>query len=330
MNDAGIYTTVRGEIMVWWSRKCRVGFDPGGNQIKMVQLKEERGGWVVDVYGTAPTPAGAVVEGVIQQAEEVGVTLRELAQNLGIVERRLAAAIPGQQIQVRRMILQDNSRRETQRALVSYAANNLPFPLANSMYNLTPVNQLDYGSNCRSEYLLVAVQRMVADEIVKAVSLAGMVAEATEGEPVAYYRTFGRRINASSAMTLLNMGVSGTQVSFFINGQWCFHRYFPAGMNKKLKSALSSKTNLAVVAEVAQSWESCQGQLTSKPVPPLVLVGGGTRQPGVYQSLINNFTLMEQKRLIPGITLPPEAATPDSDWLSTYGAALGLAMRDIN
>lgn len=318
--------------MKWWGKKYRVGLDLGSCQIKLVQLRREKRGWTVDLYGIRPTPAGAISGGVIQQVSVMAAAIREMVNKLGVTERRVVVAIPGQQILLRHPILPPMSRRETRRALKHYAEVNLPIPLAEAVIDFTYLGHVQNETGAKDEFLLVATRRPVLDSLVQSITAAELMAEAVEVEPLALYRVFRQcQPDPNTGLTLLNLGASGTQVSFFTGDRWRFHRNLPWGTKELVNSAPGhEKINVTMVAEVARSWEFCQGLLTSTPVPPLVLIGGGTRLPAIRLILANNFTVVEDGPEVPGVNFPEEIGESRSSWLATYGVALGLALRGVS
>ena len=73
--------------------KLAVGLDIGSSGVKLVQLKEKKGGYSLVAYGVAPLPPEAIVDGSLMNSAAIVQAIQELilTQALQVVGR----AAPG-------------------------------------------------------------------------------------------------------------------------------------------------------------------------------------------------------------------------------------------
>src|SRR6187200_1052838 len=117
-------------------RPPTVGLDIGSSAVKAVVLKRGRGGWSLVAAGEAPMPEGSLQDGTAAEPTAVSEAVSGLLDSLKMRRARVAAALSGHAVIVKRLSLPSMSAAELTEAIPWEAEQYIPFDLADV--------QLDY------------------------------------------------------------------------------------------------------------------------------------------------------------------------------------------
>jgi type IV pilus assembly protein PilM len=146
--------------------KFIVGIDIGSHAVKICQVQRagKKGGYQLVALGSAAISPGAVEDGVLQDAENVGAAIAELCKNLKIKSReRVGLSISGYSVIVKKINIEMESEEELADRLHEEAEQYIPFDI-NEVYLDFQVLKRGEDEFDRSEVMLVAAKKEVVDD----------------------------------------------------------------------------------------------------------------------------------------------------------------------
>ncbi|XOF35288.1 MAG: type IV pilus assembly protein PilM [Candidatus Electrothrix sp. YB6] len=145
--------------------KFVVGIDIGSHAVKVCQIQRAgKGKYQLIALGSAAISPGAVEDGVLQDAENVGAAIAELCKNLKIKNReRVGLSISGYSVIVKKINIEMESEEELADRLHEEAEQYIPFDI-NEVYLDFQVLKRGEDEFDRSEVMLVAAKKEVVDD----------------------------------------------------------------------------------------------------------------------------------------------------------------------
>jgi type IV pilus assembly protein PilM len=144
-------------------RPPTVGLDIGSSAVKAVVLKRGRGGWSLVAAGEAPLPEGSVRDGAAAEPTAVSEVVSQLLDSLKLKRARVAAALSGHAVIVKRLSLPAMSQAELNEAIPWEAEQYIPFDLSEVQLDYQVVGGADASKNTL-DVLLVAAKRDRIDD----------------------------------------------------------------------------------------------------------------------------------------------------------------------
>lgn len=349
--------------MLFGRSKDLVGLDIGDSSIKVVELKElGRGrGWEVTALANEPLPQEAIVDGAIMDVGIVVDTLRRIWEQRRIRNKRVATALSGPSVIIRRINVPPMSEQELADQIRWEAEQYIPFPIQEVSLDYHVLEGRSLAGDNNMDVILVAARKEKIDDYVSAITQAGLEPAVVDVGSFAALNclegNYNDEVPASAA--LIDIGASVTSIAVLQNGQSVFLRDISLGGNQ-YTDALQRELNLSrEQAEAAKRREIVEGvsgerveeiisdvneglcqevQRTvdfvkafagsEQPLESIVLTGGGAKLGGLPEVLARTFgTRAEMLDPFRRVRLPARleaefgAAGPD------IAVATGLAMR---
>ena len=211
-------------------RPPTVGLDIGSSTVKAVVLRRARAGWSLVTAGEAPLPEGSLQDGSAAQPAAVSEAVGGLLDSLRLRRARVATALSGHAVIVKRLSLPSMSQAELSEAIPWEAEQYIPFDLSEVQLDYQVISAGESGKNAL-DVLLVAAKRDRIDD------RAGIIAQ-TGRRPVvldieafalanAYQMNYPERNDALAA--LVHVGRAVTIVCLLEKGQPAFTRDIAIG-----------------------------------------------------------------------------------------------------
>src|SRR5512136_3382605 len=83
--------------------KPAVGLDIGSSRVKLVQLKEKRGGYQLVAFGAAPLPPEAIVDGALMNSAAIVQAIQELVASQKVKTREVAIGVRGHSVIIKKI-----------------------------------------------------------------------------------------------------------------------------------------------------------------------------------------------------------------------------------
>lgn len=211
-----------------------VGLDIGSKQIKVAEAVAGRNGVQIRALGVAPTPEGAVDNGIVVDPKALGNTIKVLLKQCGVGSRSSVSSVAGQGSLVVRVIevprqsdteLLDHMKWEVER--------HVPFAADQVMMDYQPIERADTPPDSPNmEVLLAVAQRDMIDRHVAMLKLAGLKPSGIDVEPLASARSLvelGPDPFGQKTVAIVNIGAQATDVAVIRDGILAFPRTLPIG-----------------------------------------------------------------------------------------------------
>ena len=209
-----------------------VGLDIGSHTIKAAEVAPGRGGPVVRALGSVATPAGAMENNVVVDAQLLGAAIKNLLKTAGISSRTSVSSVSGQSALVVRVIevprMSDSELAETMKWEVE---RHVPFAANEVIMDFQPIERPDTPPDSQNmEVLLAVAQQDMIDRHVEMLFAGGLKPAAVDVEPLAAARSLlelGPDPYGQKTVAIVNIGATNTDIGIFRDGILAFPRTLP-------------------------------------------------------------------------------------------------------
>lgn len=343
-------------------RPPSVGLDIGSSAVKAVALKRNRNGWSLVAAGESPVPDGAMADGAAAQPAAVSEAVSNVLGTMKMRRARVAAALSGHAVIVKRLSLPSMSQAELNEAIPWEAEQYIPFDLSEVQLDYQVINNAGDASKSNLDVLLVAAKRDRIDDRAGLVVQSGRQPVVIDIEAFAlanaYQMNYPERTDPFSA--LIHVGRTVTIVCLLDRGEPVFTRdisiggqvhfdalsraLLPAGLDElQIKRILHGQypqdvdadqiagilreASKQLVLEVRKTIDFYRATAPVEKVTRLVLSGGAWQAVGLVDMLASEFSApVDVFDPFRRITRPTRGVGIDVSGPS-YAVAVGLAMR---
>jgi type IV pilus assembly protein PilM len=212
--------------------KLAVGLDIGSSSVKLVQLKEKRGGFALHAFGTAPLPPEAIVDGALMNSSAIVQAIQELVASQKLKVKDVAIGVRGHSVIIKKISLPRMTQEELDESIQWEAEQYIPFDVKDVNIDtqiLTP------GGDAagQMDVLLVAAKKDMINDYTSVCAEAGLTATVVDVDAFAVQNAFEVNYDgaAEEAVVLINVGASVTNVNILARGVTTFTRDVTMGGN---------------------------------------------------------------------------------------------------
>lgn len=216
-----------------------VGLDISTSGVKLVELSEVgKNELRLDRYGTEPLPRGAVVDGSIENIEQVSEAVRRVWQKSGTHAKFVAMGMPSASVITKKIILPGGLSEEELEVQVETEANQyIPFALDEVSLDFDVIGPAQ-NSPEDVEVLLAATRKEKVEDRVAVAEAAGLKATIMDIESYAARAAIDRitmqlpEAGQGQIVALFQVGAQITHISVLLDGQLLYEREQPFGGNQ--------------------------------------------------------------------------------------------------
>ena len=227
-----------------------LGIEITQDQITVAQLVR-RAGQQYDLKHlvSAPTPAGAIMEGRIEDTAAVSSIIQDLFQSNNIKAKQVATAIPTREAVIRLIPLPaDLQAAELREVVLNQEAElYLPFPRHEAYVDYQPLEEVvDPDGVRRQEVLLTAAPHYIVDSYIQAIEQADLTPQVVDISSFALIRAVRSKLlefSPEEALALVVIQTEATELSILVKGIPRFTRTIPIG-TWEFKETLSRALDL--------------------------------------------------------------------------------------
>jgi type IV pilus assembly protein PilM len=212
--------------------KNLVGLDIGSSAIKLVELKDVKGGgYRLVKSGLETLSPEAIVDGAIMDASLVVDTVNRLATALNVRNQDFGTSLSGHSVIVKKISLPSMSPEELGESIRWEAEQYVPFDIND--VNLDYV-VLDSGIGDTMDVLLVAVKKDKIGDYTSVISQSGRNPLLVDVDAFALQNAFEANypIEPNKVVALVNVGASVTNVNILSGANTVFWRDISFGGNQ--------------------------------------------------------------------------------------------------
>jgi len=203
-----------------------IGLDISTSGVKLVELAEVGKGEIsLERFASESLPRGAVVDGNIENIDQVSEAVRRVWKKSGTKARHVALGMPPASVITKKIILPGGmSEDELELQVETEASQYIPFPLPNSPEDV--------------EVLLAATRKEKVEDRVAVAEAAGLTPLVMDIESYAARAAIDRIIaqlpkgGQGQIVGLFQIGAQVTHVSVLMDGQTIYEREQPFGGNQ--------------------------------------------------------------------------------------------------
>jgi type IV pilus assembly protein PilM len=305
-------------------RSPLVGLDIGSSGVKAVVLRRGRGGWSLVAAGEASLPDGSVRDGAAAEPTAVSEVVSQLLDSLKLRRARVAAALSGHAVIVKRLSLPAMSQAELNEAIPWEAEQYIPFDLSEVQLDYQVVGGEGDAAKNSLDVLLVAAKRDRIDDRTAVIAQSGRKPVVLDIEAFAlanaYQMNYPERTDPLSALVHVGHGV--TIVCLLERGEPVFTRdisiggqvhldalirelgpsgideaaarkilygQFPSEMSPDQVAAVLREASAQLVLEVRKTVDFYRATAPVEKVSRIVLSGGAYQAVGLVDLLASEF-----------------------------------------
>ena len=341
-----------------------VGLDIGSATVKLVELRERKGGqFQLQRIGVEPLSPEAIVDGSIMDSSLVVDAIQKLTDQTGIKNNNFATSVSGHSVIIKKIELPAMEPDELAESIQWEAEQHIPFDINDVRLDYLTLSDDDPGLE-NMEVLLVAVKREKVNDYVSVISQSGKNPQIVDVDAFAIQNSYELNydLDPLKVVALINMGAGVSNINVVARGQSVFWRDISFGGNQ-FTEALQREFNLSfdqaellkrgeavgsytasdarkvldtisaeMANEIQKTFDFFAATSSEGPVDELVLSGGCALTPNLQEVLRERFG-------VPTELLNPfrQVQFKDSDfnreWLESIAPMLavsvGLAIRKV-
>ncbi|MEM6795756.1 MAG: type IV pilus assembly protein PilM [Acidobacteriota bacterium] len=247
-----------------------VGLDIGSATIKLVELKEKKGGqFQLQRIGVEPLSPEAIVDGSIMDSSLVVDAIQKLNGQSGVKNANFATSVSGHSVIIKKIELPAMSAEELDESIRWEAEQHIPFDISDVELDYVTLSEDEPGRE-DMEVLLVAVKKEKVSDYKSVISQSGKSPMVVDIDAFAIQNAYelNYELDPLKNVALINMGAGVTNINIIVRGQSVFWRDISFGGNQ-FTEALQREFNLSFdQAELLKRGESvgAYGLAEARPV----------------------------------------------------------------
>ena len=296
-----------------------VGLDIGSSGIKLVQLKENRGRYILQKFGFKPLEPEVIVDGTVMDEGRVVSAIRELFNELSVKVKQVAVSISGHAVIIKKISLPPMPDDELEGQVKLAAEQYIPFDIneVNIDFHVLPAGEGE-ASDGEMSVILVAAKKDKINELTELVKGAGLVPMVMDVDAFAIenMHAINYPMSKDETTALVNVGASVMNINIVSKGTSLFTRDIPIGGNRYTESiqrelglsyedaealkkggkaagsnqaaaaqSVIESVNAEVASEIARTIDYFKSTVTEGEVQQVLLCGGGAQIAGLVKQL---------------------------------------------
>ena len=193
-------------MFLFAKKKEVLGIDIGSSSIKVVQLKESKGNFILLNVGIWPLPSEAIVDNTLMDSSAISTVITNLVASLGIKAKEVACSISGNSVIIRKIVLSAMAQEQLEDQISWEAEQYIPFDINDVNMDfqiLSPVPQ----DNSKMNVLLVASKKEVINDYVAVFGEAGLQLSVVDVDSFAVQNAFEINYDTRPLSHIMEMAV---------------------------------------------------------------------------------------------------------------------------
>ncbi|MEX5212612.1 MAG: pilus assembly protein PilM [Nitrospiraceae bacterium] len=301
------------------SRRPLIGLDIGSSAIKLIQLKEAKGRYVLQKCAVKPLEPEVIVDGTVMDEGRVVSAIQELMTDQGIKNKQVAISISGHAVIVKKISLPPMPDNELAEQVKLAAEQYIPFDIneVNLDFHVLGGPGAGDDSDGQMAILLVAAKKDKVNELCELVKTAGLNPSVMDVDAFAIQNMheINYPMTKGDVTTIVNIGASVMNVNIVQNGASLFTRDIPLGGNRyteaiqrelgmsfeeaeevkkserpsggheEIVRSVIENLNAEVASEIGRTIDYYKSTAGDGDVERLLLCGGGSKASGLLEQL---------------------------------------------
>src|SRR3990172_6571841 len=176
-------------MMLFSRMKEIVGIDIGSSSVKLVQLKENKGAYLIQNVGIMPLPSEAIVDNSLMDTTSIVDAIKALINSLGVKAKEATCSISGNSVIIRKISLPAMTAEELGDQIFWEAEQYIPYDINDVNVDFEILNS-DFADTAKMAVLLVASKKDFINEYVSVFNEAGMKLSVVDVDSFAVQNSF--------------------------------------------------------------------------------------------------------------------------------------------
>jgi len=227
-----------------FGRKSSIGLDIGSGYLKVVQLKDTKGGYELELFDMLPLPPELIVDGSIIDSLRLIDSLKELVKKAKIKTKDAVISIAGHSsVIIKRVSLPEMSEEELSESIKFEAEQYIPFDIEDVNLDFQILGPKEEAG--QMDVMLVAVKKDIINEYLSVVKEAGLNPLIVDVNSLALENIYevSYEIEPDKNIAIVNIGASTINMNILKGGISVFTRDSAVGSNLHTE-ALQREFNL--------------------------------------------------------------------------------------
>jgi len=241
-------------------RKSSIGLDIGSGYLKLVQFRDVKGGYELELFEMVSLPPELIVDGSIIDSLRLVDSLRELARKAKIKTKEAVISMAGHSsVIIKRVSLPDMSEEELSESIRFEAEQYIPFDIDDVNLDFQILGPKEEPG--QMDVILVAVKKDIINEYISVLKDAGFNCAIVDVNSFALENIYevNYEIDPTKNVAIVNVGASTININVLRGGMSVFTRDSAVGSNLHTE-VLQREFNLTYeVAERLKKNEPVEG-----------------------------------------------------------------------
>lgn len=229
---------------MFFGRRGSIGLDIGSAYLKVVQLKDTKGGYELELFDVLPLPPELIVDGSIIDSLRLVDSLKELVRKAKIKTKDTVISLSGHSsVIIKRVSLPEMSEEELSESIKFEAEQYIPFDIKDVNLDFQILGPKEEPG--QMDVILVAVKKDVINEYLSVVKEAGLNPLIVDVNSFALENIYevNYEIEPDKNIAIVNIGASTINMNILKGGTSVFTRDSAVGSNLHTE-ALQREFNL--------------------------------------------------------------------------------------
>ncbi len=211
--------------------KLAVGLDIGSSSVKLVHLKEKKGGYALSAFATAKLPPETIVDGALMNSAAVVQAIQELVAGQKVKMKEVAIGVRGHSVIIKKISLPRMTQEELDDSIQWEAEQYIPFDVKDVNIDTQILTPPDVAG--QMDVLLVAAKKEMINDYTSVCAEAGLAPAVVDVDAFAVQNAYeaNYELVPGETVVLINVGASVTNVNIIANGVTTFTRDVTMGGN---------------------------------------------------------------------------------------------------
>lgn len=220
------------------------GLDIGFQNIRLVELLEDKNKIDLVAAGSIPMPPKAMSSNVPSDQEAVSIAIKKLVKDSGTKSRNVCIALPESQVFTRVIQVPQLSKQELASAIRWEAEQYIPMPLDQVNLDYSILRDSKETGSVNMEIILVAAPKTLVDRYVHIIEMSDLVVQIIETDCIATLRALSRSMKSVQTAMIMSITNQATNIIVTHNNVLQFSRSINAG-SEALIRAVSETFNVS-------------------------------------------------------------------------------------
>src|SRR5215212_2386509 len=175
-------------------KRLAVGLDIGSSSVKLVQLRERKGGYVLQSFAACKLPPETIVDGALMNSAAVVQAIQELVAEQKVKVREVAIGVRGHSVIIKKIALPRMSQEELDDSIQWEAEQYIPFDVKDVHID-TQILTPEGDAAGQMDVLLVAAKKDMINDYTSVCAEAGLTATVVDVDAFAVQNAYEANYN---------------------------------------------------------------------------------------------------------------------------------------